>query len=129
MATGVVIARGLVSELVDCHAHDTVSAMSYRDRSVGKAFAQKTLTLRAIQSFHPVAISRIENFCVARIVRLHATLDISFSDEPRELLAGIDTRAIAFAIGKLGFKFLTGFGVITNVESKSIRGGGKEGKC
>ena len=36
MATGVVIARGLVSELVDCHAHDTVSAMSYRDRSDGR---------------------------------------------------------------------------------------------
>ena len=32
MATGVVVARELVSEL-DCHAHDTVSAMCYRERS------------------------------------------------------------------------------------------------
>ena len=32
MDTGVVMARELVSE-PDCHAHDTVSAMSYRDRS------------------------------------------------------------------------------------------------
>ena len=56
MDTGVVIARELVSE-PDCHAHDTVSAMGYRDRSV---FALAVEFLGAVES--------IANFEVALIL-------------------------------------------------------------
>ena len=44
MDTGVVIARELVSEL-DCHAHDTVSAMSYRDRSASATVIQEAIEI------------------------------------------------------------------------------------
>ena len=78
MATGVVIARGLVSELVDCHARDTVSAMSYRDRSeapLGHAFAQRIRC--AIELLIEVVVLFV-NSPSAFIVIVTVPLDITF---------------------------------------------------
>ena len=87
MATGVVTARGLVSELVDCHAHDTVSAMSYRDRSEGHAFACLlpeaieiifNLIVPIFSGIPAIIVILVTNFGFDRISHLNAGLVISF---------------------------------------------------
>ena len=129
MATGVVTARGLVSELVDCHAHDTVSAMSYRDRSEGHAFAIPFP--EALEIIHnlkePVIAGRLALLVIGTLVIY-------------DLLMSIDAGAVITCIVNIhvedGFPayFIsvidpTLVHLRTNVDGKSIRGGGKEGKC
>ena len=128
MATGVVTARGLVSELVDCHAHDTVSAMSYRDRSEGHACAVPfPEALEIIRNLKEPVIAGPQTFLVIGTLVIY------------DLLMSIDAGAVITCIVNIfvedGFPayFISVIATLvhlrTNVDGKSIRGGGKEGKC
>ena len=127
MATGVVTARGLVSELVDCHAHDTVSAMSYRDRSVGHSAACTSLEASEHIERHK---SPTKSGTAANIVVIATVVPFSIKSRDKALLVFI--RIINFS-GRGGylayFNFVIVVSTLTNVDGKSIRGGGKEGKC
>ena len=134
MDTGVVIARGLVSELVDCHAHDTVSAMSYRDRSfihVDGACAgvihEAAEIIRNIlvpdPNVHlavPVTPVTVERFAVEysiKAVEVVSLCGIVFEENASPaIFPSVLAATVVVHINNLE-------------EGKGIGGGGKEGKC
>ena len=133
MDTGVVIARELGSELVDCHAHDTVSAMSYRDRSfIQVAGACAAVIQEAVEIIRnilvpdpnvhlavPVTLVTVERFageCIIKAVEVVSLLGIVFHENACP------------AIFPCVFEATVVVHIITE-EGKGIGGGGKEGKC
>ena len=133
MDTGVVLARESVSKLVDCHAHDTVSAMSYRDRSfiqvIGACAAVIHEAAEIIRNIlvpdpkvHlavPVTLVTVERFAGEYSIKAVEVVSLN----------GIFFEENAFpAIFPSVFEATVVVHIITE-EGKGIGGGGKEGKC
>ena len=130
MDTGVVIARELVSEL-DCHAHDTVSAMSYRDRSASAVVNQEAIEIKRnclLPELNvPFAVVvTVTCMLFIRLGSVKALVVITFvpSCHDEDLFPAVfELVGNATVIVDIIYTYLP------LVKGKSIRGGGKDGKC